>query len=313
MEIININSISNDPIGEKFKPEIVKINSNFSEIKKELLDNVGIPGKDGNDGKDGIDGNGSLSFSTDEKEIGIFTFFGEDHTIYNRVFKLTELPTTLADTQEFILCDEPLGFNLYLEVAGFSVSTGKAIKSEFFKSLYEITKIYVNDSMQTVLVLRCNEATTEVLQAVVVLQYIKFFGDEIDFTVHIPDGVDPENVELSFPALKYDKDYVLSYTIDDCWLLWNWAFCVINHKPVSKGEFYAHMGYVLGTHENDSQYTTPPRPLEYTNGCGITKRFALTQAVFWTWLMEDTPANGIVMNQTAYPYTYDVELKYMQD
>jgi len=235
-----------------------------------------------------------LVVSGDETECGTFNLFGEIHTIYEKTFQLTDLPDQL-NTSEFILSDEPLGYNLYASIQGFCVFGDKALKSDFYNNNYEITKIYVNNNMQTVAVIHCKVSSVQIgLRAIIHLRYIKFFGDMVEFNVAVPAGVDPATVALSFPKLKYNKKNVAAIAIDDSYSIWNNLFNVINKKWVddekmsywSAGDeraFFYHMDFSFEYYGVTYTKTTghiPAKALEYTTGGGVKKRFAASVA---TW------------------------------
>ena len=95
---------------------------------------------------------------------------------------------------------------------------------------------------------------------------------KIDIT--IPDGIDINQVDATFPPLKYNKNFIFSYTFDDCPVsAYNLAFTTINKKWVDDKELF-HYG---------SEKTTgyfPEKTLGYTDGCGNERRFGLGLALW---------------------------------
>jgi len=108
-------------------------------------------------------------------------------------------------------------------------------------------------------------------------------NDIVEFTVTVPVSVDPNNIFLTIPPLKYNKKLVTSWTIDDNLSVWN-LYCVINHKPIGAWPNF-HLG--------DTGGSPGTKALEYTDGAGIKHRFAITVAVFeWLLILMGRDAQG---------------------
>lgn len=230
----------------------------------------GIKGDKGDPGTSSL-----LVISSEEKKVGTFNL-GESHDLYQRAFKISGLPKTVDENKEFILTNEPLGYGIYLSIEGFSVSSGKKMQAEFFTNLYEIKKIYVNADMQTIAVIRCKETTVLDLEAVLQVTYCKFFGDKITLELTLPSGIDPIDVNLTFPRLKYNKKMLISYTMDDCPAnAYDKIFTLINKKHVTQGDYFVHVG------QNPAPSSIIPDSfMEITDGCGLNKRFACGVAIW---------------------------------
>lgn len=234
-----------------------------------------------------------------EKECGTFNFLGDTHIIYDQSFELQDLPYTAGQTKEYIISQDPLGFNLYMNVEGLSVSSTKRLKSNFVTGKHKIAGIYVNDGMQTVIRVECTEDTEENLRAIVHLQFIKFSGDLIEFTITLPESVDPASVDVYFPALKYNKKIAVSWINDDIPAIYNFVIALINKKYMTGSATY-HMGMPK------SGGSVPSKPLEYTDGAGVRHRFATTIAVF-SYLMAYMGYDG---EDSSWPWTTNPELRY---
>ena len=257
--------------------------------------------------------------SEDETPCGTFNLFGETHTIYERSFVLENIISTVG-YQGFTLSDEPLGYNLYASIEGFSISSGKSIMSKFYNNSYEISDISVDNEMKTIVTIACKETTLPNLRAIIHLKYVKFFGDIVEFNITVPDSIDPANVDLSFPKLKYNKKMAASLRVDDSYSIWNWHFAIINKKNVSDEvganpwsgatpwSFAAHMEEPLNPYGSISSIVSE-NPIEYSDGAGIKHRYASTSAA-WCWAMaeRDTQAAG-----GTFPWIFAKEMRYMQD
>jgi len=117
---------------------------------------------------------------------------------------------------------------------------------------------------------------------------IRCVKDSVDLlllTITLPSSIDPSTVNAEFPTLKYNKQLVGSWTIDDNLSVWN-LHCAINHKPIGGWPNF-HLGETGGT--------LSAKPLEYTDGAGIKHRFSITMGVFdWilSYIGKDTQGTG---------------------
>ena len=229
-----------------------------------------------------------------ETAFGTFDFLGENMIIYRRTFDLLDLPK-LSESKEYIITTEPLGLNLFVSINSFVATTRKPNISDFVLDLYSVNRIYVDEDMQTVVVIKGNRNTDLNMHGTLTLYYVKFQGDIVDFTVTVPESIDPNDVELSIPVLKYDKDIVFSYINDDTKAIYNNNFCVVNKKPVSNevngdGDgFFWHSDMIagqVGSGTEGSIMITPEKFLEYTDGAGVKHRFATSVAIWFDYLRD---------------------------
>lgn len=261
--------------------------------------------------------------SANELQVGVFKLGSESHDIFERSFELNGLPKTAGMTSEFLLSDEPLGYGLYMNVENFSVSTGKKMKSEFFPNMYEIVKVYVDDTLKTRIIIKCKETTTLDFNAVLRLTYCKFFGDKITLEVTLPSGINASAVNLEFPRLKYNKKLVFSWINDDSCSIWNNIFCLVNKKYVSNEigtdpwqhkpnwSFGFHYGMSQGIY--DSSGEIPDKALEYTDGTGVKHRFATTVATWVDKLYDQDPEDRDALYGPAMPWNSALEARIMFD
>jgi len=122
------------------------------------------------------------------------------------------------------------------------------------------------------------------------IRCVKDSVDILELTVTVPNGVDPNAVTLSFPALKYNKKLAVSWINDDGYSPWNWIYNLVNKKFVSTGAGTFHYGMA-----NSTGYL-PKKFLEYTDGAGVKHRFASTVAVFSHVLYASTRNSDLPSN-----------------
>ncbi|MCI1646989.1 MAG: hypothetical protein LKI39_10770 [Bacteroides sp.] len=101
-----------------------------------------------------------------------------------------------------------------------------------------------------------------------------FDWNEVYVTIPLSGGVNVNDVQVSFPQLKYNKKFVYSYTFDDdVAQAYGKAFCTINKKWVDDNKFF-HVGQTKTTG------STPTKTLGYTDGCGNERRFAFGVSIW---------------------------------
>jgi hypothetical protein len=229
----------------------------------------------------------------DEEFIGEYNVAQSVYNLYQTTFELPVLPKALGTSTIFKISDQPLGFNVYLEVKSFSVSPiVKTTLASFVPNNYEITKVFVDTDICTKIEVKCLKDTTDNYKAVVQLQYIKDFGDILEFTVNLPEGIDANAVSFEFPKLKYNKTKAVTFTVDDSYSIWNNVFSVINKRwvdnellsywnPADSRTFTFHKDFDFvynNIHYSKSDGYYQPKPLEYTDGAGIKHRFSASVA-----------------------------------
>lgn len=243
---------------------------------------------------------GGFVISEHEVEVGEFRIAGSAgeiaQPVYSKLTVAANLPKTEGGTVEVLLSEDPLGGNLYFSVDSFVVSGGGRIRSEMFLSLYEITKVYVDDNYHTKVVIRCRETTTETLTAYINVRYIKPYAEKVELEIDCGAAIDPEAVTVAFPPLKYNKQMLVSFTTDDANAS---SFCRvwagINGRPVSN-KFYHANHLAAGDIPDEIVDTTLNKTLGYTDGCGNERRFRHGVAI-WPFCA----ANGNVMMDTTNP------------
>lgn len=137
----------------------------------------------------------------------------------------------------------------------------------------------------------------------------------------LPDGVNPEDVSLSFPKLKYNKKLLVSYITDDSGQSYfSSAFSYTNKKWIDDMTHIPNPneGDRVFFYHKDGERTTgyyPKRFLTFTDGAGIDHRFTFSQACFPA--AREVGSGKIIMdndNPSKFvPYTTFNELAYMLD
>ena len=101
-----------------------------------------------------------------------------------------------------------------------------------------------------------------------------FDWNEVYVRIPVAEGVDAEDIRVSFPPLKYNKRFVYSYTFDDCTIAaYSRGFSLVNKKWMD-AEFFFHVGQA-----KTGGYLSA-KTLGYTDGCGNEHRFAFGLAIW---------------------------------
>lgn len=288
-------------IDERFPQKMDEIKSELSErISQEVVDRVVKP----------------IVISSKEEIIGSFKVGGESHDLYACSFQLNGLPKTSGETKEYIIADEPLGFGLYFNVESFTASTGKGLNKEFFNFNYEVVRFYINDSLQSCIVVKCKNTMSEEANGVLYFQYCKFWGDVVEFDVTVPAGVNKENINLEIPKLKFNKKMVFSYITDDSYSIYQYIFSFINKRYLARFFKLPNSGsaisFHLGMQGNPAfeQYVSdafyPDLFRQCTDGAGVKRRYATTIAVWPEKLKGDFIGQDVGMH---WPWMSEKEFK----
>lgn len=107
--------------------------------------------------------------SLEEHEAGILRYGGKEYTVYELTAELGGLPTTSGGTAIVVLSPFPCGDGLYLSIPNLSVSSGDS----FLPSAYAVKRIYVNEHLDTVAEIVCNESVTGIPKVLLTVQYVK--------------------------------------------------------------------------------------------------------------------------------------------
>jgi len=132
---------------------------------------------------------------------------------------------------------------------------------------------------------------------------------KLRFSVTLPEGVSPHGVDAAIPALKYDKHFAFTLTVDDAMVnAWSRIFPLIHRKWVDDKEFF-HLGC------SPTTGFVPPTALAMTDGCGNERRFGFGVAL-WPTLRDNWHPEGRISEQSTSfynPYITWEELRRMLD
>lgn len=256
-----------------------------------------------------------LIISSSESKAGTYNMGGEKIDIYERSVRLEALPKSAGDTKEYVIADEPLGFGIYANIDSLVASSGKGLNKEFFNFNYEIARYYINEQLQSCVVIRCKAEVAENVSGLLHIQYCKFFGDVVEFDVTLPNTVDKEAVSLEIPPLKYNKKMAFSYITDDSYAIYQYIFSAINKRMVAK-KFELPDGRVLAYHlgmqgkpEFDryvSESYYPEHFAQCSDGAGVKHRYATTVSAWADKLKDQTIGQDVGM---SWPWSSEKEFK----
>lgn len=134
-------------------------------------------------------------------------------------------------------------------------------------------------------------------------------GDKLRFSVTLPEGVSPDAVDAVIPALKYDKHFAFTLTVDDAMVnAWSRIFPLIHRKWIDDKEFF-HLGCTPTTG------FVPSTALAMTDGCGNERRFGFGVALWPTLTDNWHPEGRMLERSTSFynPYITWEELRRMLD
>lgn len=233
--------------------------------------------------------------SLEEQEVGIFKYRDKQYTIYETSLELNGLPVQTGSQHEFILSSDPLGYNMYLKVEGFSVS--QKGKNVFLMSSYHVDRVYVHEDGSTRVVVVCDKEVEGETLGILSLRYIKGFltYDKFRFSIPVSDlGItSTDDISVFIPSLKYDKSFVFSWTTDDSLL----GVYSLMHKYINKKYIDDEYNYHDGMPPTTGMI--PTRVLCSTDGCGNDVRFRVDSG----WVSYNSnKSDGI--HSDSYPYVY---------
>lgn len=260
-----------------------------------------------------------LVISLYERKSGTFNIGGESIDIWEKSVHLYSLPKVLGESKEYVIADEPLGFGTYVNIDSLVASSGKGLNKEFFNFNYEITRYYINEQLQSCVVIRCKTNITENVSGLLHIQYCKFFGDIVEFDVALPDTVDKEAISLEIPPLKYNKKMAFSYITDDSYSIYQHIFSSINKRLVAK-KFQLPDGRILTYHLNMQgkpeydQYVSeeyyPDSFRQCTDGAGVKHRYATTISCWGDKMKDQAVGQDVGIH---WPWVSEKELKFFFD
>ncbi|MDR6734162.1 hypothetical protein [Sphingobacterium sp. 2149] len=255
-----------------------------------------------------------VNIAESERTIGTYSLGGEYMPVYSTTFKLNALPVQQGEIKEYILSDEPLGYGLFLNIAKTSVSAGKTLFGSYYNTKYSIENIHVNNEFQTIIEIKCleNIISVDPVYMLLNLEYLKYDGNIVEFTVDLPAGTDPSAITLSFPKLKFNKKFAFSYITDDSYSIYQFIFSGINKRWVATGNTsrYLHLNFPISP--NFTEGFTPNYPLSFTDGAGNNRRFATSVAVWPDKLVDESRGIGGDVGM-FWPWMSEKEFKLYRD
>lgn len=254
-----------------------------------------------------------VNIAESERTVGTYSYGGEYMPIYSTTFKLALLPKNQGDLKDYVISSEPLGYGMFLNIAKTSVSAGKTLFGNYFNTKYKISQIYVNDNFQTILQIECIDEVTseEDLHMLLTLEYLKYDGSVVEFSVDLPEGVDPSTVALTFPKLKFNKKFAFSYITDDSCEIHQFIFSGINKRYVATNlKYFFHLNTPKSPHFTEG--FVPEYPLEFTDGAGNNRRFATSVSV---WPDKLVDLDGVIGKDAGmqWPWISEKEFKLFRD
>jgi len=230
------------------------------------------------------------SISSNEVKIDEYRVNQLVYDIYQMNVKLLTLPTTRGTSVIYTVANIPLGFNLFMDTELSVSPNGKDTFSNFSKT-HKVVRVFVDTDLNTKVEILCTN-DSPVSNGVINLRYVKDFGQTLELTVTVPATIDPANVNLTFPKLKYNKKEVASIVVDDTYSIWNNVFSLINKRwvddelmsffnPNDTRIFFYHKDFSYEGYTKTTGFI-PTKALEYSDGTGINHRFAISVAS-WAW------------------------------
>ena len=192
---------------------------------------------------------GQTTISPTESYLGKIILFGVEYNLYQMLVQVTEgIPTTINEEATFVLSDIPIGFNLFLDVKSFVAATdSQVIVANYYNQAYKITNIFVDTDLATKVTIKCLENIPVDVKINLQVQYIKDPGDILELNITVPAGINPANVNLSFPALKYNKSVVAGLSRADGLATYQLLYSPMNKKWCDMGQ----KNYMYGNNTND--------------------------------------------------------------
>jgi len=293
---------------KRFPEEISKVQSSlYNQLSSDLNDKVVKP----------------LVISSSEQLAGQYKMNGEVIDIYERSVSLSNLPKSAGETKVYVVSDELLGYGAYMNIESFVASAGVGLTKDFFQFNFEILRCFINESLQSCIEIRCKSTLSETgnINAVAHLQYCKFPGDVIEFSVSLPDNIDKEAIQVTIPPIKYNKKKVFSYITDDSYNIYQYIFAGINKRMVArwfgnepnKNGYYYHYGMQGQTKFDQyvSEQYYPEHFLQCTDGAGIKHRYS-TMVACWPDKLRDPYQPSYNDAGMQYPWISEKEFLFYQ-
>lgn len=268
---------------------------------------------------EGVNSAGTRVSFVKEYKNGTLEYIGENgvilQDIYSKMLELKELPELENEEKIYEISDEPIGNNLYLVIDNITISGGIDVFSSINNDHYKFEIIRETATSLPKIKCICLIANTNNFTAKIKLSYIKYFGEKVSFSIECADETEANNLELSIPKLKFNKEALIGLTMDDSNCSdYSVTHAAINNRPIAghinhlnqKGYYHANQWEV----EDLCSVLYPPvgYPLCITDGCGNDRRFRVESSM-WVWTSNfNTPAD-IDKGNVANDWRFNVYLK----
>ena len=268
---------------------------------------------------EGVNSAGTRVSFVKEYKNGTLEYIGENgvilQDIYSKMIELKELPETENEEKIYEISDEPIGNNIYLVIDNITISGGIDVFSSINNDHYKFDIIRETASSIPKLKCTCLITNTKEFTAKIKLSYVKYFGEKISFSIECASEAEANSLELSIPKLKFNKEALLSFTMDDHNASdYSVVHAAINNRPMGghlnalnqKGYYHANQWEV----EDLPSITYPAigYPLCSTDGCGNDRRFR-TESSIWIWRDGFTDLANIDKGNIANDWRFSIVLK----
>ena len=277
----------------------------FSQVETQQAINTAI---------EGVNSAGTRVSFVKEYKNGTLEYIGENgvilQDIYSKMIELKELPETENEEKIYDIADEPIGNNLYLVIDNITISGGIDVFSSINNDHYKFDIIRETATSIPKLKCTCLIANTKEFTAKLKLSYIKYFGEKVSFSIECASEAEANSLELSIPKLKFNKEALLSYTMDDTHGTdYSVVHAVICNRPYTTGGWRYHApqwdveDIPVSIDSNEGNL-----PLCFTDGCGTDRRFRV-ESSFWIWQQSFNDYPNIDKGNTDNDWRFNYYLK----
>lgn len=241
---------------------------------------------------EGVNSAGTRVSFVKEYKNGTLEYIGENgvilQDIFSKMLELKGLPTTVNEEKFYDITTEPIGNNIFLVIDNVVISSGVKVFSDLNNNHYRFEIVQQDADLLPQIKATCLIANDKDFTAKIKLSYIKYFGDIVTFDIQCSTTEEANNLQLSIPKLKFNKEAIISLTADDASASHYCAlFNYINNRPYSLGYFFHHNQYDVGdlpkadtAHHDDAIFAPLGKTLGFTDGCGIERRITFDCAIW---------------------------------
>ncbi|MFV0501284.1 MAG: Ig-like domain-containing protein [Bacteroidales bacterium] len=268
---------------------------------------------------EGVNSAGTRVSFVKEYKNGTLEYIGENgvilQDIYSKMIELKELPELENEENIYDITNEPIGNNLYLVIDNITISGGIDVFSSINNDHYKFDIIQETATSIPKLKCTCLIANTKNFTAKIKLSYIKYFGEKVSFSIECASEAEANSLELSIPKLKFNKEALLSFTMDDHNASdYSVVHAAINNRPMGghlnalnqKGYYHANQWEVEDL--PSVVYPAIGYSLCSTDGCGNDRKFR-TESSIWVWRDGFTDLANIDKGNIANDWRFSIVLK----